>query len=67
MMVVEIWFSVLSGLLINLAAGWLGAAVILPVTYKPPRQVNTLVLTGNILLAIFALVLAFELREYVKL
>lgn len=59
---IDVWPSILSDLLINLAAGWLGVVVVVPTISRPPRRVDPLVLTGNILLAIFALVLAFELR-----
>ena len=38
-MVVEIWSSVLSDLLVNLAAGWLGAVVIVPAVAESPKRV----------------------------
>ncbi len=66
-MILDTWFSVLSDLLINLAAGWLGAVVIIPAIAESPKRVNPLMLTGNILFAIFALVIAFELRRFVGL
>jgi len=64
---IEIWFAVLSDLLVNLSAGWLGAVVIIPAVAESPKRVDPVVLTGNILSAIFALVAAFELRRFAGL
>jgi hypothetical protein len=34
----EVWFQVISELLINLSAGWFGAAIVLPITGKIPKK-----------------------------
>jgi len=44
-----IWFLALSDLLINLSAGWFGAAFIIPLSEQKPK-VNLNILTGNILM-----------------
>jgi len=60
------WFSIGSDLSINLAAGWLGVAFIVPNFSGINSPLNFLVLTGDILLAIFFLVVAFKLKKLSK-
>ncbi len=52
--------SVISDLLINLSAGWLAAAVIIPFGLKRPKRLRALTL--NFTIAIVFLVLAIKLR-----
>lgn len=56
------WLSVLSELLVNLAAGWFGAAVIVPQTVPAFSQTSTVVLLVNIGFGVFSLVIAYKLR-----
>lgn len=58
-----VWAQIISELCVNLSAGWIGAAVVIPVTSKLDRRVNLGVLTVNLALAIVFLVAAFELRS----
>lgn len=51
-----------SDLFINLAAGWIGAAIILPASTKRVRFLNLWTLTTNIAFAIVSVWIAFELR-----
>lgn len=57
------WFLILSDLFINLAAGWLGVVLIVPITSKKSRKIKLVVLTTNMLFAIFSLVAAYELKK----
>jgi len=57
------WFGILSDLFINLAAGWFGAAFIVPATAKPSRRVSLWFLTSNMVFSTLFLVLAFKLRK----
>lgn len=57
------WFSIISDLSVNLAAGWLGVAFIVPNFYGIRSPFNFLVLTGDILIAILFLVTAFKLKK----
>ena len=57
------WFQVLSELFINLSAGWLGAAAILPIIQTRPRPVNLGLLLTNLTFAIVYLVLAYHLHK----
>ncbi len=57
------WWTLLSELSVNIAAGWLGAAFIVPVTSKESPTVNLLMLTTDLVFAILFLVLAFQLRK----
>jgi hypothetical protein len=59
---VEIFLNSISDLLINLAAGWLGAAFILPMTVKK-FKVNFWLLLLNIGCGIFAFVVSLILRS----
>lgn len=54
---------VLSDFLINLSAGWAGAAIIVSPLTKPVRKVNPFLLTTNITSAIVSLVVAYLLRK----
>lgn len=58
-----VWLQIISELCVNLSAGWIGAAVVIPVTSKLDRKVNLGVLTVNLALSIVFLVAAFELRS----
>ena len=53
--------EIISDLLVNLAAGWLGAVIILPVTIGIKRLSLTALL-GNILCGILSLILASWLK-----
>lgn len=48
----------LSDLFINLAAGWFGAAIILPITIRSNIKLNFTLLLVNILFGIFCLLVA---------
>lgn len=61
------WWTLLSELSVNICAGWLGAAFIIPATSKRPRRVNLFVLTTNLLFAILFFVIAFQLRKVASL
>ena len=63
MSVGEVWLEIVSDLFVNLAAGWIGAAVVIPVTSKLDKKVNLGLLTMNLTLGIVFLVAAFELRS----
>jgi len=63
MHVVSIWFSVISDLFINLAAGWFGAVIVVPITSQQSEKVKLGLLTTNLLLAILSLVIAFKFKE----
>lgn len=56
------WLSVLSDLFVNLAAGWLGAALIVPMA-TTKFKVNLRLLIINILCGILSLVIAGLLRR----
>jgi len=57
-----IWFLALSDLLINLSAGWFGAAIIFPL-YAKRAKVKQTALISNVLFGIFALLIAVVLRD----
>ena len=63
MSVGEVWLEIVSDLFVNLAAGWIGAAFIIPITSKLDKQVSLGLLTMNLVIAIVFLVAAFELRS----
>lgn len=63
MKVDAVWLEIISELCINLSAGWIGAAVVIPVTSKLDRRVNLGLLTMNLVAAIVFLMAAFELRR----
>lgn len=52
----------LSDLLVNLSAGWLGSAIIIPIAIEKPKM-RFLTLTINIILAIVAFGTSFLLRK----
>lgn len=54
--------NILSDLFINLAAGWLGTVIIVPIAIEGSRKEKLMVLTWHIILAILSLVVAFELK-----
>ena len=60
-----VWFSVIADLLIDLSAGWLAAAAVMVVKYRATQPMNWALLTINVAIGIFALVMAFELRKEV--
>lgn len=60
------WFSIFSDLSVNLAAGWLGVAFIVPNFSGIRSPFNFLVLTGDILIAILFLVTALKLKKLSK-
>lgn len=60
------WFHIGSDLSINLAAGWLGVAFIVPNFSGILSPFNFLVLTGDIFMAILFLVIAFKLKKISK-
>jgi len=57
------WFEIFSELLINLSAGWFGAAFIVPNFAGLTKPTNFWILTANIIFSILCLVLAFRLRK----
>ena len=60
------WFSIGSDLSVNLAAGWLGVAFIVPNFFGIRSPLNFLILTGDIFMAIVFLVTAFKLKKLSK-
>jgi len=60
----SIWLQGLSDILINLSAGWFGAAFILPMTIRK-FKVNWRILTINIACGIFTYVTAMIIRIFV--
>jgi len=60
------WFEIFSDLLVNLAAGWFGAVIIVPNFSGINPPFNLLILTGNVLAGILSLVAAFKLRRLSK-
>ncbi len=62
-MAMPIWLTIFSDLFVNLAAGWVGAVVIVPnFTHERGRR-KFFVLTGDILAIILCLVMAFIFRR----
>jgi len=57
------WFSVISDLTVNLAAGFFGAAFIVPAISKRGTKINLWLLTMNSALGILFLVVAFLARK----
>ena len=57
-----IWFSIISDVLVNLAAGWIGAVIVIPIIGKR-LNVKWWVLPINIGFAIISLVEAFFFKE----
>jgi hypothetical protein len=58
--------QILSELLVNLAAGWYGAAVIIPFSSGEPITVNLNVLTANIIFGTVCIIIAYKLRIKIK-
>ena len=59
----KIWFLIASDILINLAAGWLGAVLIVP-NFSNKRGVQRLVvLTIDLLFATVCILIAYYLRS----
>lgn len=56
-------FLVLSDLMINLAAGWLGAAFITPNFSRKAKKEKIFILTTNLALGIFCVVVAIVIRK----
>lgn len=59
----EAWLSVLSELLVNLAAGWFGAAFIAPNFIASRADYKPLILLADITLGIVCLLIAHRLRK----
>ena len=59
-----IWFLALSDLLINLSAGWFGAAIAIPLYTKKPKF-RPWALIINSVLGIVALLIAILLRSLI--
>ena len=59
--------QILSELLINLAAGWYGAAAIIPATSDKPLTTDLGILTVNVIFGALFLVLAYKLRRVTKI
>ncbi|MBM4401930.1 MAG: hypothetical protein FJ044_01675 [Candidatus Cloacimonetes bacterium] len=60
------WFAIFSDLLINLAAGWFGAVIIIPNFAGLNRPLNFLILTVDVIFGMFSLVLAFRFKKLSK-
>ncbi|MDZ7586663.1 MAG: hypothetical protein U0946_02820 [Patescibacteria group bacterium] len=58
-----LWNSILADLLVNLSAGWLGAVLIVPNFSKETGLRKLWVLTGDLVMGILSLLLAFKLRN----
>ncbi len=58
----ETWFSIISDLFVNLAAGWFGVVFIVPIQSKRVK-VKFWLLTTNLVLGILCLEIAFLLRS----
>jgi hypothetical protein len=57
------WWITFSELFINLSAGWFGATFIIPLSSKAPKRINLWLLTINIGLGIFFLIVSFEFKK----
>ena len=55
--------SILGDLFINLAAGWIGVLIIVPNFSSEKGWKKKIILTGDIVLAILSLLLAYLLRN----
>ena len=55
--------SVISDLFINLSAGWIGAAIIVPITTTKRGKISLLYLLTDVAFAILALLIAIKLRN----
>lgn len=59
----SIWLLALSDLFINLAAGWFGAALVIPITGRLPKRLNLWLLTYNASFGTLSLLIAVLLRK----
>lgn len=55
--------SVIADLLINLSAGWFGAAVIIPINTRQTGKIRFAYLIANLVLATLSLLTAYTLRK----
>ncbi|MBI5356437.1 hypothetical protein HZB78_02390 [Candidatus Collierbacteria bacterium] len=60
------WFKVLSGLFINLGAGWFGVVFIAPGIVGQSLLFSSIVLTKNILLGTLCLVIAKKMEDFIS-
>lgn len=58
-----LWFTLISEVLVNLSAGWLGIALATMLASDKSIVVKFGLLTGNLALAIVSLMAAFKLRK----
>lgn len=58
-----VWLQIFSELLVNLSAGWLAAAIIIPFSSRKLKRMNFWFLTADLVWAIIFLILAFEFRK----
>jgi len=56
--------EILSDFLVNLAAGWIGAAIIFPIRIEE-KKVKLILLTVNILCGIMCLIAAYFIKKYI--
>lgn len=54
--------QILSELLINLAAGWYGAAIIIPISSLKPTVIDLSALTADIVFGTVCIIVSFKLR-----
>lgn len=59
----SVWLLTLSDLFVNLAAGWFGAALVIPITGKLPKRLNLWLLTYNASLGTVSLLITVLLRK----
>lgn len=59
----KVLFLVISDLLINLSAGWIGALIIVPNYSQGSSKRKLIILTMDIIFAIFSLMGAYQLRK----
>jgi len=57
------WPEIISELLVNLAAGWIGVVVAVPAIIPLQTMAGLVFLTANLLLGIVSLLMAKRLRE----
>lgn len=57
------WLRVLSGLFVNLAAGWFGTIFITSLFFSQPSLTSTILLTRNLILGIVSLLTAVKIEE----
>ncbi len=58
--------QILSELLINLAAGWYGAAVIIPIASLKPTVIDLSALTADIIFGTVCIIISYKLRVEIK-